>query len=108
MVSRGIAAGGKLRVISRLIKAWGFANALLVGISGLYVDMLLATSADVSVGQSYGECLLDFFRTLIERELRSLRNPTASRAVSSRVHRAARLIVFTQQQRPPMRRLNQP
>jgi Second Messenger Oligonucleotide or Dinucleotide Synthetase domain len=69
-------SGGKLRVISRLIKAWGFANTPLIGISGLYVDMLLATSADMSVGKSYGECLLDFFRALIECELHSLKDPT--------------------------------
>lgn len=68
-------SGGKLRVISRLIKAWGFAHTPLVGVSGLYVDMLLATSADVSVGKSYGECLLDFFRELVERDLRSLPDP---------------------------------
>jgi len=68
-------SGGKLRVISRLMKAWGFAGSPPFGISSLYVDMLLATSPIVAEGKSHGACLADFFKELVCREVRALPDP---------------------------------
>ena len=69
-------SGGKLRVASRLVKAWGFAGAPPFGISSLYVDTLLATSPIVQKGRSHSECLTDFFGELVRRELRALTDPS--------------------------------
>ena len=68
-------SGGKLRVISLLMKAWGFAASPPLGISSLYVDMLLATSPIVAEGKSYGECLADLFKELVRGEVRALPDP---------------------------------
>jgi hypothetical protein len=68
-------SGGKLRVISILVKAWGFAASPPFGISSLYVDMLLAASPIVAEGKSYGDCLDDFFKELVCRELGALTDP---------------------------------
>jgi hypothetical protein len=67
--------GEKLRSISQLIKLWRFARSPPFTISGLYVDMMLATS-DIGSGiKSYGQCLSDFFKALVEREVRGLSDP---------------------------------
>ncbi|HEX9382657.1 MAG TPA: nucleotidyltransferase [Gemmatimonadaceae bacterium] len=68
-------SGGKLRVMSLLLKAWGFAGSPPSGISSLYVDMLLATSPIMTDGQSYGQCLDDCLKELVGRELRALSDP---------------------------------
>jgi hypothetical protein len=44
-------------------------------ISSLYVDMMLATSDIASGVKSYGQSLGDFFKALVERELRGLADP---------------------------------
>ena len=67
--------GAKLRSIAQLIKIWRFAGFPPLGISGLYVDMMLATS-DIGSGiKSYGHCLNDFFKELVQREIRGLSDP---------------------------------
>ena len=68
--------GGRLRVVSRLVKAWGFASLPPFGVSSLYVDTLLATAPIVAKGNSYGECLANLFRELVRRELRGLPDPS--------------------------------
>ena len=46
----------KLRALSQLIKVWRYAHSPPLEISGLYVDMMLATS-DIGLGvKSYGQC----------------------------------------------------
>jgi hypothetical protein len=70
-----VKSGGKLQVVSLLIKAWGFAASPPFGISSLYVDMLLATSPIMSEGNSYAQCLGAFFKELVRRELRGLSDP---------------------------------
>ena len=67
--------GAKLQSISRLVKAWRFAGRPPFEISSLYVDMLLATSDIASGVKSYGQSLNDFFKALVERELRGLSDP---------------------------------
>jgi hypothetical protein len=69
-------SGGKLRVASRLVKAWGFSGAPPFGISSWYVDTLLATSPIVQKNTSHCECLADFFGELVRRELRALTDPS--------------------------------
>jgi Second Messenger Oligonucleotide or Dinucleotide Synthetase domain len=68
-------SSGKLRVISILLKAWGLAGSPPLGISSLYVDMLLATSPIVAEGKSYGECLHYFLKEFVCREMRCLPDP---------------------------------
>ncbi len=70
-----VKSGGKLQVVSLLIKAWGFAASPPFGISSLYVDMLLATSPTMSEGNSYGRCLDGFFEELVRSELHALSDP---------------------------------
>jgi hypothetical protein len=67
--------GAKLQAISRLIRAWRFAGCPPFEISSLYVDMMLATSDIASGVKSYGHSLSDFFKALVERELRALSDP---------------------------------
>jgi hypothetical protein len=67
--------GAKLQAISRLVKAWRFAGCPPFDISSLYVDIMLATSNIASGVKSYGQSLSDFFRALVERELRGLSDP---------------------------------
>src|SRR6266404_4835079 len=83
-------SGGKLRVISLLMKAWGFAGSPPFGISSLYVDMLLATSPSVVEGTSYSQCLNDFFKELVRREMRGLPDPAglSGGIVASRSNRS--------------------
>lgn len=67
--------GAKLQAISQLIKIWNFSGSPPFGISGIYVDMLLATS-DIAAGvKSYGQCLNDFFGRLVQSEMQSLPDP---------------------------------
>jgi hypothetical protein len=73
--------GAKLRSISQLIKIWRFAGSPPLGISGLYVDMMLATSDIASGIKSYGQCLSDFFQALVEQELRGLSDPVGASGV---------------------------
>jgi hypothetical protein len=67
--------GAKLQAISRLVRAWRFACCPPLEISSLYVDMMLATSDIASGVKSYGQSLSDFFKALVERELRALSDP---------------------------------
>jgi hypothetical protein len=73
--------GAKLRSISQLIKIWRFAGSPPLGISGLYVDMMLATSDIASGIKSYGQCLNDFFKELVQREIRGLSDPAGTSGV---------------------------
>ncbi len=73
--------GAKLRSISQLIKIWRFAGSAPLGISGLYVDMMLATSDIASGIKSYGQCLNDFFKELVQREIRGLSDPAGPSGV---------------------------
>lgn len=73
--------GAKLRAISQLVKIWQFARSPPIGISSLYVDMMLATS-DIAFGiKSYGQCLDDFFKALVQREIRGLSDPAGTSGV---------------------------
>jgi hypothetical protein len=68
-------SGGKLRVVSQLIKGWRFGRAPPYAVSSFYTDMLLASS-DIATGvKSYSECLHNFFADLARREGRGLRDP---------------------------------
>jgi hypothetical protein len=62
--------GKKLCAISQLLKVWRYAGSSQHGISGFYMDMILATSDIGSGVKSYGQCVNDFFKELIGRELR--------------------------------------
>jgi hypothetical protein len=74
-------SGAKLRAIAQLIKIWQFAGSPPFEVSGLYVDMLLATS-DIAAGiKSYGQCLCDFFEQLVRRGIRGLPDPTCASGV---------------------------
>ena len=67
--------GTKLRAISQLVKVWRFARSPPLGLSSLYVDMLLATS-DIGKGvKSYGQCMNDFFNELVRQRMRCLSDP---------------------------------
>jgi hypothetical protein len=74
-------SGGKLRAISRLIKTWGVVVAPPVGISSLYIDMMLATSGVASGVKSYGDCLNEFFNLLVRREMHGLPDPAGGSGV---------------------------
>jgi hypothetical protein len=93
--------GSKLRAISRLVKVWQFAGCPPFAISGLYVEMMLATSDIPSGIKSYGQSLSDFFKTLVERELRGLSDPagvsgiivaSSSHAALDRLYDAAKAV----------------
>ena len=74
-------SGAKLRSISQLVKIWQFAGSPPLGISGLYLDMMLATS-DIAAGiKSYGQCLSDFFKELVRQEIRALPDPAGASGV---------------------------
>ncbi len=91
--------GAKLQAISQLIKIWNSSGSPSFRISGMYVDMLLATS-DIAAGvKSYGQCVNDFFGRLVQSELRSLPDPAgvsspivanSSAAALERLYDAAR------------------
>jgi hypothetical protein len=74
-------SGGKLRLVSQLIKGWRFSRAPPYALSSFYTDLLLA-STDVASGvKSYGSCLYEFFAELVRREARGLRDPEGIAAV---------------------------
>ena len=67
----------KLRALSQLIKVWRFAHSPPLGISSLYVDMMLASS-DVGAGvKSYGQCMHDFLSELVRQKGRGLPDPAS-------------------------------
>ncbi len=68
-------SGGKLRVLSQLVKGWRFARTPPFALSSFYTDMLLASRGIASGVKSYSECLFDFFDELVRREARGLRDP---------------------------------
>lgn len=73
--------GTKLRALSQLIKVWRFAHCPPLGLSSLYVDMLL-TASDIGQGvKSYGQCMNDFFNELLQHRTRC----TSDRARASGV-----------------------
>jgi hypothetical protein len=76
-------SGGKLRLVSQLIKGWRFGRIPPYALSSFYTDMLLAAT-DVATGiKSYGECLYAFFSEMAGREGRGLRDPAGSAGVIS-------------------------
>jgi hypothetical protein len=87
--------GAKLRAISQLVRAWQCGGMPPFEISGLYVDMLLASSAIGAGVKSYGQCLSDFFQELVYREVRNLDDPSgvivasSSSAAIERAYKAA-------------------
>lgn len=68
-------SGGKLGNLARLIKAWKYGREAPIPISSFYTDMLLATTDLAAGAKSYGQCLHAFFRALVQREVRGLRDP---------------------------------
>lgn len=68
-------SGGKLRRVSQLTKGWRFARSPPYALSSFYTDLLLATSDIASGVKTYSECLRDFFRELVRREVRGLQDP---------------------------------
>jgi hypothetical protein len=74
-------SGGKLRSISRLVKAWGVVVAPPGGMSSLYIDMMLATSGIASGVKSYGACLKEFFSLLVRRNVHGLSDPAGGSGV---------------------------
>lgn len=68
-------SGGKLRRVSQLIKGWRFARVPPYALSSFYTDLLLATTDIASGAKTYSECLRDFFRELVRREVRGLQDP---------------------------------
>jgi hypothetical protein len=95
-------SNAKLRAVSQLIKVWRYAHSPPLGISGLYIDMLLATS-DVGTGvKSYGQCVRDFFGELVRERLTCLKDPVSfsdiiapspSKGAFERLYNAARIAV---------------
>jgi len=92
--------GAKLRAISHLVKIWRIAGSPPFGISSLHVDMMLATSDIASGIKSYGQCRNDFFKELLQREIRDLSDPactssaivaTPSSDARQRLYEAARV-----------------
>ena len=93
------ACGTKLQAIARLVKSWRFAGCPPFEISSLYVDMMLATLDIASGIKSYGQSLGDFFKTLVEQELREISDPagisgvivaSSSNAARQRLYDAAK------------------
>jgi hypothetical protein len=76
-----VRSGGKLRALSRLIKAWGVVLAPSCGISSLYIDMMLVNTGIASGAKSYGDCLTEFFNVLVRRELRGISDPAGGSGV---------------------------
>jgi CubicO group peptidase (beta-lactamase class C family) len=68
-------AGGKLRRVSQMIKAWRYARDPPFPISSFFTDMLLASTNIASGVKSYSQCLDEFFSELIRRKGRGLRDP---------------------------------
>lgn len=68
-------SGGKLRLVSQLVKGWRYARTPPYALSSFYADMLLASSDVASGVKSYGQCLHDFFAELARRESRGLQDP---------------------------------
>jgi len=68
-------AGGKLRKVSQLVKAWRFGRDSPIPLSSFYVDMLLASTDLASGIKSYSQCLADFFSALVGRRVRGLQDP---------------------------------
>ena len=59
----------------QLIKGWRFARTPAIPISSFYTDLLLASS-DIATGiKSYSECLRDFFREFVNRQVRGIQDP---------------------------------
>jgi hypothetical protein len=73
--------GAKFPSISQFIKIWRFAGFPPLEISGLYVDVMLATSDMASGIKSYGQCLSDFFNALVEQKIRGLADPAGGGAI---------------------------
>ena len=68
-------SGGKLRKVIQLLKWWKHSRAQSIPILSFHLDLLMAWG-EVCVGvKSYGQCLLDAFRLLADRECRGLRDP---------------------------------
>lgn len=91
-------SGGKLGALSRLIKGWRFGRSSAVPLSSFYSDLLLATSGIGAGVKPHSECLHEFFRELVNRGARGLRDPagiagtiraTPSEAARSRLMDAA-------------------
>ena len=79
-------SGGKLRVVSQLIKAWRFGRIPPYALSSFYTDMLLASTGIGAGVQSYGECLWQFFSVLARREGRGMRDPVGIAGTIAAVH----------------------
>jgi hypothetical protein len=57
------------------VKVWRYSGSPPYEIAGFYVDMLLASS-DIAVGiKSHAQCLSNFFKELVHREVRGLIDP---------------------------------
>jgi hypothetical protein len=59
----------------RLLKAWKYARAPKVPISGFHLEMLLAAEGTCVGAKRYQECLLDVFRLLRDRGGRAVNDP---------------------------------
>jgi len=73
-------SGGKLRLVSQLIKGWRYGREPPFDLSSFYTDMLLASSGIASGVKSYGECLYEFFAELARREGRDFKIQKESQA----------------------------
>lgn len=76
-------SGGKLGALARLIKGWRFGRQPAIPLASFYTDLLLATT-DIGAGITpYSECLCDFFREVVNRDARGLRDPAQIAGVIS-------------------------
>jgi hypothetical protein len=81
-----VRSGGKLRIVSQLIKGWRFGRTPPYGLSSFYTDMLLASTGIGAGVQSYGECLAEFFSELARRNGRGVRDPAGIAGVIPATH----------------------
>jgi predicted nucleotidyltransferase len=68
-------SGQKLRKVVQLVKWWKYSRSQPMPLEAFHVDLLLASSGLCIGVKSYGECLLEAFKLLAERECRGFRDP---------------------------------
>lgn len=65
----------KLRRVAQLVKFWRECRSPRVPISSFHIEMVLASEGICRGVKSYGECLMEVFQGLAQRECRGLQDP---------------------------------
>jgi hypothetical protein len=68
-------SGQKLRKVVQLLKWWKYSRSQPIPVEAFHIDILLAANDVCSGVKSYGQCLVDAFQLLAERECRGFRDP---------------------------------